>query len=120
MSGNMDITKFANKWHINDRLGDYNSNQQRWAEHAVINLIPTLKRAPSPEQNIIIDDGVDDLFYQNNLELHQALLKAKIQHDFTIRPGNHTWTYWVNSLDYHILFFSKAFERGIELMESQP
>lgn len=107
MSGGVDITKFPDRWHIKARLGNYEDYPERWQQHAVINLVPSIK----PGQNIIIDDGADDFFYEVNCNLHQALLKAKIPHDFTIRPGAHSWKYWINSLDYHMLFFSKAFSK---------
>jgi len=106
MSGGVDISQFPDKWNIHKRLGAYDTNKQRWIEHSVVSLVPTLK---SGAQAIIIDDGSEDFFYKVNCELHEALMKHKIKHDFTIRPGNHSWTYWVNSLDYHMLFFSKYF-----------
>lgn len=108
MSGGVDITKFPNKWKIDQRLGKYEDNKQAWADHAVINIVDKIK----PGQNIIIDDGSEDFFYEVNLNLHKALLDRKIKHDFTIRPGGHTWEYWVNSLDYHMLFFAKAFDHA--------
>ena len=107
MSGGVDITKFTDRWHIKARLGNYEDNPERWHQHAVVNLVPSIQ----PGQNIIIDDGADDFFYQVNGNLHEALLKAKIPHDFTIRPGAHSWKYWINALDYHMLFFSKAFSK---------
>lgn len=108
MSGGVDITKFPNRWKIDKRLGKYEDNKQVWADHAVINLVDKIK----PGQNIIIDDGYDDFFYDVNMNLHKALLERKVKHDFTIRPGNHSWSYWVNSLDYHMLFFAKAFDQA--------
>ena len=107
MSGGVDITKFTDRWHIKARLGNYEDNPERWHQHAVVNLVPSIQ----PGQNIIIDDGADDFFYQVNCNLHEALLKAKIPHDFTIRPGAHSWKYWINALDYHMLCFSKAFSK---------
>jgi enterochelin esterase-like enzyme len=44
-----------------------------------------------------------------NQELHNQLDKAGIEHDFIIRPGKHTWDYWLNAIDYHILFFTNFF-----------
>lgn len=106
MSGGVDITQFPDRWQIDKRLGKYAGNEARWREHSVVSLVPTLK---NKQQQIIIDDGVDDVFYKVNCQLHDALLERHIDHDFTIRPGNHSWSYWLNSLDYHMLFFSKAF-----------
>ncbi len=118
MSGNMDITQFTDRWHIRARLGDYESNQQRWHDHAVCNLVDQLKACPlQPAQNIIIDDGLNDIFIKNNIALHEQLVEKGIEHEFTVRPGRHSWDYWVNSLDYHMVFFSKAFDRGAELMK---
>ena len=119
MSGNMDITQYPDKWHIKDRLGEQSANPQRWRDHAVCNQVERLKNSPyTPAQNIIIDDGLNDIFIKNNIALHEQLVEAGIDHDFTVRPGRHSWDYWVNSLDYHMVFFSKAFERGAELMKN--
>ena len=121
MSGNMDIMPYPDKWHIKDRLGEQAENPQRWREHSVCNLVEQVKKCPlKPAQNIIIDDGLNDIFIKNNIALHEQLVEAGIEHDFTVRPGRHSWDYWVNSLDYHMLFFSKAFDRGLELMNQQP
>ena len=46
--------------------------------------------------------------------LHAALQRAGIPHDYTIRPGGHSWVYWVNSLDYHLLFFTKYFKSQLK------
>ena len=120
MSGNMDITQYPDKWHIKDRLGEFAGNEQVWRDHAVCNLVDQLKASTlQPAQNIIIDDGLNDIFIKNNIALHEQLVEKGIDHDFTVRPGRHSWDYWVNSLDYHMMFFSKAFDRGMELMKQQ-
>ena len=95
MSGNMDITQFPDSWHIKDRLGNYAGNEQRWRDHAVCNLV----------------------FIKNNIAMHEQLVEKGIDHDFTVRPGRHSWDYWVNSLDFHLMFFDKAFKHGAELMK---
>ena len=119
MSGNMDITQFPDSWHIKDRLGEQAANPQRWRDHAVCNQVDRLKNSTlTPAQNIIIDDGLNDIFIKNNIALHEQLVAAGIDHDFTVRPGRHSWDYWVNSLDYHMVFFKKAFDRGTELMNN--
>jgi len=120
MSGCMDITQYPEKWHIKDRLGPYKENKQRWRDNTMCNLVDLLKSCPlQPAQNIIIDDGLDDIFIKNNIALHDQLVKEGINHDFTVRPGRHSWDYWVSSLDYHMVFFDKAFDRGFELMKHE-
>ena len=117
MSGNMDITQYPDSWHIKDRLGNLADNEQRWRDHAVCSLVDQVKNCPlKPAQNLIIDDGLNDIFIKNNIALHEQLVENGINHDFTVRPGRHSWDYWVNSLDYHMMFFQKAFARGTELM----
>ena len=120
MSGNMDITQFTDRWHIKARLGNYEDNPQRWHDHAVCNQLDLVKSCPlKPAQNIIIDDGLNDIFIKNNIALHDRMVEMGIDHDFTVRPGRHSWTYWINSLDYHMMFFDKAFERGRKLMQKE-
>ncbi len=107
MSGGVNITRFPDRWLIQQRLGKYKEYPERWAAHAVVSLVPTLQPG---RQAITIDDGDKDFFLEVNNELHDKLLQAGIPHDYTIRPGGHTWVYWVNSLDYHLLFFKKYFD----------
>lgn len=106
MSGGVDITPFPKNWKMADRLGPYEGNEQSWREHSVASLVSGL----SPGQlNLIIDCGIDDFFAGVNNELHQALVAKGIEHDYTVRPGRHTWKYWANSILYHLLFFHEVF-----------
>ncbi len=117
MSGCMNLTKFPDKWHIKDFLGEYEQNKKLWEESSACYLVPKLKESPlKPAQNILIDDGTKDIFYYHNVAMHELLLENEIDHEFTVRPGAHSWDYWVNALDYHMVFFSKAFVHGARLM----
>ncbi len=107
MSGGVDISKFPDRWSIQKRLGVFSKNKQRWIDHSVISLVPTLK----PGQNIIIDDGASDFFYAVNMALHKALRDHDIPHEFEIRPGKHSWKYWVKSLPNHLRYFRQAIGR---------
>lgn len=108
MSGGVNILPFTERWKMKQHLGPYDENVERWENHTVINLVPSI----TPGQNIIIDCGVDDFFAEVNDELHQALLRRGIPHDYTTRPGRHSWDYWRNSVLYHIDFFSEAFRKA--------
>ena len=110
MQGGVDIYNFPNRWKVNERLGEFESNKEVWREHSVMSLVPTLE----PGQNIVIDAGKNDIFIEANNALHEALDKQGIPHDYTVRPGKHSWSFWVNALDYQMLFFFKAFNTGVK------
>lgn len=106
MSGGVDLRPFPGNWDISSHLGTIESKPENWEQHSVINLVELLK----PESlKICFDCGVEDFFYEVNCNLHHKLLEAGIPHDFTSRPGAHTWEYWQNSINYHLLFFARGF-----------
>lgn len=107
MSGGVDIRPFPDNWEMKRWLGEKKDNMERWTEYAAITQIPNIKNG---DVKITVDCGVDDFFAQVNREFHKALLDAGIDHDYTERPGIHNWPYWINSIDYHLLFFQKGFE----------
>ncbi len=106
MSGGVDITAIKDHYKIDKRLGKYAANQASWKSHSVINLVPTLK--PENDQFIIIDDGTKDIFIKDNRALHAALMEHKIKHEYSERPGRHSWDYWVESLGHHLTSFSNC------------
>ena len=108
MSGALDIRPFSDAFGIEQVLGKYSQYPERWEKNSVINMIYLLK--PN-SLAITFDCGYDDFLYQVNLAFHQELLMRKIPHDFTVRPGAHTWEYWGNSIVYQALFFSRYFNK---------
>lgn len=110
MSGGVNINKpkWAKSWKMATRIGTQEEYPQRWVDYTVITLVPNLKPG---ELNIVVDCGVDDFFIEINRELHEELLKYKIPHDYTERPGRHTHPYWRNSLRHHLLYFHEIFNK---------
>ncbi len=82
--------------------------QELCEKHAVLEMVGRMK---INNISLIIDCGVDDFLIESNRELHRRLVYAKIPHDYTERPGAHTWTYWENALPYQLLFFSKILNK---------
>lgn len=107
MSGGVNLVPYPDSWEIKKVLGRYSENVNRWRESSVINNVEKLKGI-----ELIIDCGIDDFFYGDNLALHEKLVSMDIPHDFISRPGKHTHVYWSNSLDYQLLFFCKYFRRA--------
>ena len=86
-------------------LGSETENPERFATNSVVNLVDQLQRTKLP---LIIDCGVDDGLLEINREVHRRLLYNHTPHDYTERPGAHTWEYWQNALPYQLLFFQQV------------
>ncbi len=84
--------------------GSQGPTVEQLTSNAVLSMIDKIKKNQLP---LIIDIGVDDFLIESNREFHRRLLYAKVPHEYTERPGAHTWEYWENALPYHVLFFSK-------------
>lgn len=85
-------------------FGDKSGNTELYEQNSVLRMADKIKANKLP---LIIDCGVDDFLIEPNRELHRRLVYNKVDHDYTERPGAHTWDYWENSLPYHVLFFNK-------------
>ena len=86
-------------------FGDQSTNQNLYDQNAVIGMIDKIK---ANKLALIVDCGVDDFLIEPNRELHRRLVYNKVSHEYTERPGAHTWEYWENALPYQVLFFSKV------------
>ena len=84
-------------------VGD-TTNTDLYATYSAVNMADKMKKN---NLKIIIDCGVDDFLVETNRELHRRLVYNQTPHDYTERPGGHTWDNWQNSLPYHVLFFYK-------------
>jgi len=115
MSGAMDMnyTKFkinedftkSLKDRFEKLLGTSDTSNDVFVKNSIVNMVDAIKKNGMP---ITIDCGVDDFLIDANRELHRRLLYNGVAHDYTERPGAHTWEYWQNSLPYHLLFFQKV------------
>lgn len=85
-------------------LGPATTGDAPYPGYTMVTLADKLKANGLP---LIFDIGVDDFLIEGNRDLHRQLVENKTPHDYTERPGAHTWDYWQNSLPYQMLFFSK-------------
>lgn len=75
--------------------------------YSVISMADLIKKNGN---KLIFDCGVDDFLIEPNRELHRRLVFNQTPHDYSERPGGHSWDYWQNSLPYHVLFFNEVFK----------
>jgi len=119
MSGALDMN--FNKFNINEDfkkrlkenfqklLGNSDPSSEIFMNNSIVNMVQAIQKNKLP---IIIDCGVDDFLIEINRELHRRLVYNNTPHDYTERPGGHSWEYWQNSLPYHLLFFSKVLKNN--------
>jgi S-formylglutathione hydrolase FrmB len=110
---NADFTKSL-KDRFEKLLGTSDVSNEVYVRNSIVNMVDVIKKNAMP---IIIDCGVDDFLIDANRELHSRLLYAGVSHDYTERPGAHTWPYWENSLPYHVLFFQKILKNNGVVVE---
>ncbi|WP_373551121.1 alpha/beta hydrolase [Haliscomenobacter sp.] len=82
-------------------------NPAFYYNNSVVNMAEKIKTNGLP---IKFDCGVDDFLISPNRELHRRLLYNKTPHEYTERPGAHTWEYWQNALPDHVQFFQKIWK----------
>ena len=60
---------------------------------------------------LYIDCGDDDFLYKGNALLHIALRELKIPHEYRVRDGGHTWSYWRSGLPDALKFIGVSFHQ---------
>ncbi|NQU80305.1 MAG: esterase family protein [Bacteroidetes bacterium] len=85
--------------------------QNYFEHHNALSLINKITEKKIKDVRWFIDCGDDDFLYEGNSLAHIAMRKKEIPHEFRIRDGGHSWTYWRKSLPVVLEFVSDAFHQ---------
>lgn len=85
--------------------------QEYFEQHNAISLIEKMPEDQKKAVRWYIDCGDDDFLYEGNSLVHIAMKKHEVPHEFRIRDGAHTWTYWRESLPNVLKFVSASFHQ---------
>ena len=80
-------------------------------KHSVLELVKDMPADQKKAVRWFIDCGDDDFLYEGNSLVHIAMRKGEIPHEYRVRDGGHTWTYWRESLPVVLGFVSDAFHQ---------
>jgi enterochelin esterase-like enzyme len=58
-----------------------------------------------------LDCGDDDFLFKGNSALHVVLTDRKIPHEFRVRDGGHSWSYWRTGIVDGLKFIGQSFHR---------
>lgn len=90
---------------------DAASIEAYYHQHNAISLVNQLPDDQLTAVRWYIDCGDDDFLYEGNSLTHIAMKKKEIPHEYRIRDGGHTWTYWREALPEVLEFVSKSFHQ---------
>ncbi|MEE2827981.1 MAG: alpha/beta hydrolase family protein [Myxococcota bacterium] len=109
MSGILDLMRHPRSWEIAERLGSRNKNNQLWQEHSATQLLRERGRG---ELRLLFSCGdSDSAAWEDNLALHEELLEAGVEHEWSSSSAGHSWDYWISLLPEHVAFAAE-FLRG--------
>jgi enterochelin esterase-like enzyme len=80
-------------------------------EVSPLDLAKTLSEDSLKKVRYYIDCGDDDFLIRGNCALHLFLADRKIPHEFRVRDGGHTWTYWRTGIVDGLKFIGQSFHR---------
>ena len=79
--------------------------------HSALALVENMPDEQKKAVRWYIDCGDDDFLYEGNSLIHIAMRKREIPHEYRVRDGGHTWTYWREALPTVLAFVSQAFHQ---------
>jgi enterochelin esterase-like enzyme len=82
-----------------------------YQSHSAVELMKTMPVDKLKSVRWYIDCGDDDFLFEGNSLVHIAMKKRSIPHEYRIRDGAHSWTYWRQSLPKVLEFVSQAFHQ---------
>lgn len=85
--------------------------KEYFKKYNAINLIESVPAEDIKSVRWYIDCGDDDFLYEGNSLVHIAMKKKEIPHEYRVRDGRHSWTYWREALPTVLSFVSDAFHQ---------
>jgi len=85
--------------------------EQYYNNYSVVNLINNISEKDKKAVRWYIDCGDDEFLFEGNSLVHIAMRKKEIPHEFRIRDGGHTWSYWRSALPNVLEFISMSFHQ---------
>lgn len=82
---------------------------QKYSVDSIIANVTPEDMAKLKQVRWYVSVGDDDFLYRDNSELHILFRNKQIPHEYRVKDGGHTWTYWRMELPLVLEFASKSF-----------
>ena len=90
---------------LKDRL-----NKEFYANSA-LKIVETKTAEELKKVRYWIDCGDDDALTKGNCLLHLLLMDKKVPHEYRVRDGGHSWTYWRTGITDALKFIGDSFHQ---------
>jgi enterochelin esterase-like enzyme len=113
-TGNWDIGQFKQRANSNNGLAGLSEKQieDYFNRHSIEGILKNATEDDLKKFKAIrwyISNGDDDFLYEGNARMHILFRQNGIPHEFRVKDGGHTWTYWRMELPLVMEFVSKSF-----------
>jgi enterochelin esterase-like enzyme len=110
-TGPLSVAELARPWEKQlEGLSD-EAKQTYFEQHSATELFKNMPVDQLKSVRWYIDCGEDDFLLEGNSLLHITIHKREIPHEFRMREGVHSWTYWRESLPEVLGFVSQSFHQ---------
>ena len=109
--GELSLDKFKNSLEARAKNAGDRQLEQYFKRHNPLELFKSLSVKELSSIRWYIDCGDDDFLFEGNSLTHISLTKLKVPHEYRVRDGGHTWTYWRESLPEVLRFISDGFHQ---------
>lgn len=109
--GALSLDDFKARLKNNNEEYDDSLVKAYYENHNALSLIQNLPEEEMSSVRWFIDCGDDDFLYEGNSLVHIALKKKGVPHEYRVREGRHSWTYWRESLPVVLEYVSDAFHQ---------
>ena len=82
-----------------------------WYSNSILKMVQEKPTADLSKVRYWIDCGDDDFLTKGNCELHILLTEKKVPHEFRVRNGAHTWTYWRSGITDALAYIGLSFSQ---------
>lgn len=90
----------------------FGKEDDHWKRNNVINLMADMADKQKNAVKFWIDCGDDDFLYRGNAALHTMMRDKNIPHQFRVRDGGHSWSYWRSGMPEILQYISASFLRN--------
>lgn len=82
-----------------------------WYDNSVLAIVERKSGAELNKVRYWIDCGDDDFLAKGNALLHIALRSKLVAHEYRVRDGAHSWSYWRTGITDALAFIGDSFRR---------